>query len=155
MELFEKIGDKITSKSKDVAKKAKDMTELAKLNSRVHDYEGMARGLEQQVGRLYFKENRNNPAAEYMELFQQLINAYGAMERCKEEIQSIKGIRSCINCGADIQTDALFCPSCGAKNEVVVAESTVSAPGVICPNCGISLSADTVFCSGCGTKVRG
>lgn len=128
MELFEKIGDKISSKSKDVAKKAKEMADLAKLNSRVHDYEEMARGLEQQVGRLYFKENRNNPAPEYMELFQQLINAYGAMERCKEEIQSIKKLRFCINCGADIQMDALFCPSCGAKNEVIVVEGSVSSP---------------------------
>ncbi|HKL99734.1 MAG TPA: hypothetical protein VJZ06_07505 [Mobilitalea sp.] len=39
MELFEKIGDKISKGGKDVAKKAKDISDLAKLNSKVHSYE--------------------------------------------------------------------------------------------------------------------
>lgn len=115
MDFFEKIGDKISSKGKDVAKIAKDRTDLVKLNSKLHDYEEMAKGIEQQIGKIYFSENRNNPAPQYMELFQQLINTYAALEKCKNDIYSLKGIHTCKSCGLNLQNNVLFCPNCGTK----------------------------------------
>lgn len=157
MELFEKIGDKISSKSKDVAKKAKDMTELAKLNSKVHEYENMIKDVQLQIGRAYYEANRNNPAPEYMELFQQVINAQGAIERCREDIAQIKGVRSCISCGADIPNNSSFCPACGTKSEIIdmaEAQPQTTAAGIFCSGCGANLPSDTAFCPNCGTKIN-
>ncbi len=157
MELFEKIGDKISSKSKDVAKKAKDITELAKLNSKVHDYESMVKDLHMQIGKAYYEANRENPAPEYMGLFQQVINAQGEAERCREEIAQIKGLRSCISCGSDIPNNSTFCPACGTKNEiidVVVSQPQAAVDSVLCSGCGANLPSDTMFCPNCGNKMN-
>lgn len=43
-------------------------------------------------------------------------------------------------CGSQIATDAVFCPSCGAAVER-------------CENCNSVLPADALFCSECGTRV--
>ncbi len=153
MEFFEKIGNKISSGSKDVAKKAKDMTELAKLNSKVKNYEDMIKEMQLQIGKLYFEANRNNPAPEFMELFQNVINAQGAIERCREEIFAIKGVRSCVSCGAEIPNNSTFCPACGTKNEFIEVPYT-AVTDMFCPGCGSGLPSDTVFCPNCGTKVN-
>jgi Zn finger protein HypA/HybF involved in hydrogenase expression len=154
MELFEKIGSKISSGSKDVAKKAKDMTELAKLNSRIHGYEDMIKEAQLQIGKMYFEAYRDNPAPEFMELFQHVINAQAAMEKCREEICAIKGVRACVNCGAEIPNNSTFCPACGTKNEILDVPYTAAAAELYCPGCGAGLAADTVFCPNCGTKVN-
>ena len=155
MELFEKIGDKISKGGKDVAKKAKDISDLAKLNSKVHSYEDIIKDVLQQIGKQYFEANKGNPAPEFMELFQQVINAQGAIEQCKEEICSIKGVRGCVSCGAEMPSNSTFCPSCGSKNEIIDVTYTAAAATdtILCPGCGASLPSTTVFCPNCGSKV--
>jgi Zn finger protein HypA/HybF involved in hydrogenase expression len=153
MDIFEKIGSKISSGSKDVAKKAKDMTELARLNSKIKNYEDMIKEIQLQIGRMYFEANRDNPAPEYMELFQNVINTQAAIDKCREEIYAIKGARACTACGAEIPNNATFCPACGAKNEVIDVSDAVVAD-LFCPGCGAGLPSDTVFCPNCGTKIN-
>ncbi len=153
MDIFEKIGSKITSGSKDVAKKAKDITEAARLNSKVKSYEDLIKEVQLQIGKMYFEANRDNPAPEYMELFQNVINAYAAIDKCREEIYALKGVRGCISCGAEIPNQSTFCPACGARNEVIEATAATVAE-LFCPGCGATLSSDTVFCPNCGTKVN-
>jgi len=52
----------------------------------------------------------------------------------------------CASCGAVVPSDAAFCPKCGAK---------MGAPssGKKCPTCGKDLAADAKFCPSCGTKI--
>lgn len=156
MDIFEKIGDKISTRGKDVAKKAKDMTELARLNSKVRSYEDMIKEVHLAIGKMYFESNMSNPAPEYMEMFQKIINAQGAIEKCKEEIYSIKGVRTCVKCDAEIPNNSTFCPSCGTRNDIIDVSYTDAAAEseILCPSCGIHLPSDTVFCSNCGTKVN-
>ena len=54
-------------------------------------------------------------------------------------------MRTCINCGAHLDDDALFCTECGTK---------VEAQGKVCPNCGAKVDDGSVFCSECGTKIE-
>lgn len=50
----------------------------------------------------------------------------------------------CRNCGAQLDSDALFCTECGTK---------VDTQGKVCPCCGAGLDDDSLFCSECGTKL--
>ncbi len=55
-------------------------------------------------------------------------------------------MRTCSNCGAPLDNDALFCTECGTK----------AAPmGMQCPNCGAGIENNSAFCPECGTPVRG
>ena len=53
-------------------------------------------------------------------------------------------MRTCSNCGAQLDNDALFCTECGTK---------VEAYGKVCPNCGATIDDDSLFCAECGTKL--
>ena len=55
-------------------------------------------------------------------------------------------MRTCSNCGAPLDNDALFCTECGTK----------AAPiGMQCPNCGAVIENHSAFCPECGTKMGG
>lgn len=55
-------------------------------------------------------------------------------------------MRTCSNCGAPLDNDALFCTECGTK----------AAPiGMQCPNCGAGVENNSAFCPECGTPIGG
>ena len=53
-------------------------------------------------------------------------------------------MRTCNNCGAQIDNDALFCTECGTKQEP--QKNT-------CPHCGAEIDDDSIFCAECGAKL--
>lgn len=55
-------------------------------------------------------------------------------------------MRTCGNCGAPLDNDALFCTECGTKVEPM---------GMQCPNCGASVENNSAFCHKCGTPMGG
>ena len=70
----------------------------------------------------------------------------------------------CVQCGAPLEADALFCTECGARQgvaEVVTPEFVEEAPAVVaeepvteklfCQQCGEALAEDDAFCPVCGT----
>ncbi len=54
----------------------------------------------------------------------------------------------CSNCGTEIADNAVFCPSCGAKQ----AKQPQNRP--VCRSCGAPLKAGARFCPACGAKVE-
>ena len=54
-------------------------------------------------------------------------------------------MRTCNNCGAPLDDDALFCPECRSKREK--EEKT-------CPECGATIDDDSTFCSECGAQLN-
>ena len=50
----------------------------------------------------------------------------------------------CMNCGATVEDDELFCGECGAK--IVRVQ--------ICPNCNAEIALGKKFCTKCGTKLE-
>ena len=54
----------------------------------------------------------------------------------------------CSNCGTEIADNAVFCPSCGAKQ----AKQAQNRP--VCRSCGAPLKAGAQFCPACGAKVE-
>ena len=53
-------------------------------------------------------------------------------------------MRTCKNCGAQLDDDALFCTECGTKQE---------PQKKTCPHCGAEIDDDSIFCAECGTKL--
>jgi len=51
-------------------------------------------------------------------------------------------MKQCLNCGAQMNDDSLFCAECGSK----------ISQGNLCPHCGTSMNDGDVFCQNCGKK---
>ena len=73
----------------------------------------------------------------------------------------------CVKCGASINTNAKFCPECGAAQGNTCAKCGASISknakfcpecgtptGVQCPKCGKVLKKGTKFCPECGEKIN-
>ena len=103
MAFFDELGKKISQTSQGVVQKTKDTAEVIKLNGMISD-----------------EEKRIN-------------NLYTQIEDLKQQIQHIKGVKVCNNCGAEIPENSMFCIGCGAK---IVMQSEVNTNNFIrCVKC--------------------
>ena len=64
-----------------------------------------------------------------------------------------KIISQCPNCGASIEGNTKFCPSCGKKlTETAAIPVVKEEQSITCPECGTVLEPGTLFCPNCGSK---
>lgn len=166
MAFFDKIGETISTKSKDVAKKAKDFANITKLNSQISTEEDKVNTTFQSIGQDYFAQNKDDVTNVYVERFQVILDAQQRIDKMQKEIQSIKGTKQCTNCGGDVAVNTSFCSSCGSKveeepedvqepeqaqeQEQEQAQETTKT----CPKCGVAIEENEDFCVNCGTEAE-
>ncbi len=92
MDFFEKIGDTITSKGKEVTGKAKDLAEIANLKSQISTCEDVVKKNYIELGRLYYEKEGLEPGAEYEPFCRAISNAKTGIEDLEEQIRRVKGI---------------------------------------------------------------
>lgn len=92
MDFFEKIGDTITSKGKEVSGKAKDLAEIANLRGQIGTCEEVIRKNYIEIGRLYYEKEGLEPGAEYEAFCRAISNARTGIEDLEEKIRRVKGI---------------------------------------------------------------
>ena len=177
MDFFDKMGQTITNKGKDVAKKAKDIAEAVSLGGQVGTQEDVIDRLYMDMGRLLYQNKEDWMNLDLRDKMEQLDAAHKELDRLKAEIRRLKGIKVCENCGGEISQDACFCPNCGTQvpvEEVVAedvkeccdecdeeeaaeaaADNAEAEPEVkACPGCGKEVESGYAYCPGCGTKLN-
>lgn len=113
MDFFDKLTEKITNTSKDVANKAKELADLAGLNSKIASQESLIDKYFKEIGRFMY-EHKDEPCDNGLEERYKLVDsALEEIARLKKEIRKIKKIKECENCGAEVPQDAVFCCKCG------------------------------------------
>ncbi len=113
MEFFGKLNEVITTKSKEVANKAKEIAEVTSLTGKVSAQESLIEKYYKEIGRFVY-ENREDACDNGLEERFKLVDAaYEEIERLKSEIRKIKGVKLCENCGNEVSGEDLFCSKCG------------------------------------------
>jgi len=95
------------------------------------------------------------------------IYPYGAITvgQKGQELADMKGLKTCVGCGAPMAKEVLFCGKCGTKNEIPVepveevaeeevVEEVVEPEKKTCPVCEAEVTEDMAFCEVCGTKLE-
>ncbi len=166
MAFFEKFGEKISSAGKDVAKKTKELADVTKLNMQIGSEEDNIKNNYVEIGKLYYGLFSSSPDERLAPLCSSITESLNKINTYKEQIQTIKGIKKCPKCGAEIADSALFCSVCGnktsseeekepeeakteTKEEAPVVEETPSS----CPACNEPIDKNAAFCSKCGQKI--
>ena len=98
--------------------KAKDLSEITKLNMAVSESETKINEIYSEIGYKVYCAYRENPLEEVKEEIGQIRELEEAMEACKLQIQAINAMNSCPRCGAKIKPEMMFCSSCGMKLQV-------------------------------------
>lgn len=117
MQFFSKITETISDTSKVVAQKAKDISDLTRLNSQISTEENRINAAFLAIGRRYFEENAGEVSEEYISDFSAINDARAKIRSYQDQISIIKGICTCQNCGTEVSNEAVFCSTCGAKLE--------------------------------------
>lgn len=90
MDFFEKVGETITSKGKDVADKAKEIAEVASLKNQISVCEDVIKKNYMEIGKRFYEEN---PGSEvYDKECSAIHNAKKGIEELEEKIREIKNL---------------------------------------------------------------
>lgn len=158
MAFWDKVGGSISNTGKNVAAKAKEVAAVSSLHGQINSQEEVLDKIFLEIGKQYFESNKENPADEYIEKFEEINAAYAKIAELNEEIRKVKGIALCPCCNAEITRGSAFCPKCGGKMVTEVTEHedepVVVAEQSVCSNCGATLEEGAMFCAECGTKVN-
>lgn len=122
MDFFEKLGDTILTAGKDVTKKAKDVSGIAKLKLDIRSKEDFIKEKYIQLGKAYYEKNKGTDVPEKAQ-FERIEEALEEIEKMELLILELKKARKCPNCGSEAPDKAEFCSVCGAKLSIVVDES--------------------------------
>lgn len=152
MSCFEKIGNTISSKSKELARKAKTVSETSSLNNIIRAEERKIDTQYKMMGKIYFEKFGNSPDEDFSSSIDAIKTSMEKITETKNEIVKIKNRNCCPNCGSHFKIDAVFCSKCGTrvKNE----EEDKQEIAYNCLNCGHLLELGALFCDICGAKAE-
>lgn len=122
MDLLNKAKDKITKTGTGVAKKAKDLTGLAKMNAQINSNESKIRGTYEEIGKYVYENQREDAPAEIAEWMTEIDEAMAEIDSLKAEILKMKGNVKCEECEKEVPDTYAFCPYCGNKMPEPVVE---------------------------------
>jgi len=159
MDFINNMRGKLSLASQNTVQKAKDISEIAKLNSTISSLEKQLNELYEKIGYEIYNAYKDTPIPEVSTQLIQAADIHQLIETCREQIKTINSNELCPQCKAKINKDMLFCSECGYKLvHEEVAEGTVanesSAEKLVCSNCGEILANTAVFCSCCGQRVE-
>ena len=149
MSFWDQLGKKVSDAGKGVAQQTKNLTEIARLTSVIDTEEKMVAQSYTQIGKTYYENHKNDPDAECAAQIALVNKSLEKIAQWREQIQRIKGIVKCPQCGAEIPYGSQFCGVCGTK--IVRPEAAPAAASVRrCPSCGAEAAAADRFCNKCG-----
>ncbi len=117
MAAWDDIKSSLYSAGKDISKKAKDVSGVARLKMDIRAKEDYVEKQYAAIGKAYYESHKDSEeinetdAAEFRVVEEALLE----IARMKAAILKIQGASECPNCHANMPEGASFCSSCGAK----------------------------------------
>ena len=122
MAFFENLGKKISRVGEVTVDKTKKVTNIAIVNTKISEAERKIEKLYKDLGEAYCVNFGDNPANELKIIIDDINLKKSEIEELRKELDDIKGVKKCNNCGENIDSTAAFCPKCGAQIPVEEAK---------------------------------
>lgn len=148
MAFWDNLSQKASETTAKAMQKAKEISDIAKLNSMISEEETKINNIYYQVGKLYVTMHPHDHEEEFAGLVASLAEAEEKMKSYRQKIQDIKGVVRCPQCGGEVQSGVSFCSSCGAPMPKVQPVNTDDM--VRCEGCGAMVKKGVRFCTACG-----
>lgn len=117
MAFWEDFGGTISMKGKEMADKAKNLTDIASLKGQIVSYENALSRNYKELGRVYYEAHKDDFEKEFPDQMEAVENAERMIEDLEKRIGELKGTKRCESCGNDVADDSVYCPKCGVKLE--------------------------------------
>lgn len=148
MAFWDNLSQKASETTAKAMQKAKEMSDIARLNSMISEEETKINNTYYQVGKLYVAMHTHDYEEEFAGMVASLAEAEEKIKSYRQQIQDIKGVVRCPQCGAEVQSGVAFCSSCGAPMPKVQPVNTDDL--VRCEGCGAMVKKGVRFCTSCG-----
>lgn len=102
MAFLDKVGETLAAKSRDVADKAKEMAEVNRLNGQIHTQKNKAEKIYAEIGKVVYEKREDWGQLDISGRTEELDSIQAEIQRLKEEILRVKGMRECVNCGTEV-----------------------------------------------------
>lgn len=152
MAFWDNLSQKASETTSKAMMKAKEMSDIAKINSLISEEETRINNTYYQIGKLYATLHGNDYEEEFSGMIVTLAESEDKVKSYRQQIQDIKGVVRCQKCGAEVQLGVAFCSSCGTSMPKV---QTVDTENMIrCENCGVMIKKGVRFCTSCGKPMN-
>jgi len=150
MAMFGEIGKKLSQAAQSTVKSAKDLADIANLNSQISEEQKLLNSFFLQIGKKYYELYPDSADDNFGSFCALITGSMIKITNLRDEIQKVKGIKKCHGCGAEIPMTTIFCGTCGydTRKEPVTGEESRK-----CPNCNKELADNLTFCTDCGQKL--
>lgn len=153
MGFFDNVKNTFTETSQELTQKAKDTTEIYRLNNANKGKEKEIEKIMYQIGIAFYSNYREECTEKFPDFAKQVETLQCEIANNKEAIEKLSVEEVCANCGKRINPGNKFCIYCGTATEVKT-ETPVETSENICKSCGQPLEKGNLFCVHCGTKVE-
>lgn len=92
MDFFEKLGDTISTKGKEVADKAKDTADILSLKGQISTCEEVIKKNYMEIGKLFYEQYGGDPDAPFEKQRTAIKNARAGVSELQAKIDRIKGL---------------------------------------------------------------
>lgn len=113
MAFFEELGKTLSDTGKEVATKAKTLTETIQLKTQLTAEKSKLEEAYAVIGKIYYKANRE-PEEEYAKAYEAVRASRERVAALEIELTQSEGSRICAVCGAKVPKDFMYCGKCGS-----------------------------------------
>lgn len=122
MDIFNKIGETLTTTGKDIAKKAKDIVDVNTIKANINEQKKAIRKAYERIGEAYYKEHENLREHDYEIEFEVIGEANAKLKELYEQLNTLRKVCVCPECGATLPDDSEYCNKCGVKLQKKVVD---------------------------------
>lgn len=115
MDFFNKLGETIANKSKEVVQSARDVKDMASLKAKIGQQESRIKNWYQVIGEKVYRAEKDQEHSALETEFSMITDAFAEIGRLKKEMEKIKGVKTCPSCKAEVDDSVKFCPECGER----------------------------------------
>lgn len=115
MAFFDDLSKKLTQAGQATIQKTKEIADITRINSNISDEEKRINNFYTEIGKLYVSLHSEDFENDFTSMFDGINAAQAKIKELKKELEQIKGVKKCPNCGAEVNNEAVFCSGCGGK----------------------------------------
>lgn len=158
MAFFEDVGKKLSKAGQGVAQTTRNVADKMKLSNAISEEKKNIERLYTAIGEQYFEEYADCAEGELASLVEEVKASFARMSDYNGQLNKLKGIMVCQECGAEIPANAIFCNMCGVRivrpdPEPEPEPEIVEEEPAVCYVCGADIEPGARFCTRCGTPV--
>ena len=111
MAFFDNLSKKVSEAGQKTIQKTKELADTSRLNMMIADEEKNITNTYYQIGKLYVAKYQTNYESEFAGMISVIRDSEMKIKEYKQQIQTMRGVVRCEQCGAEVESGIAFCSS--------------------------------------------